>query len=458
MRVSTPGATEPTIRDRIDDFARRSPARLAMIVFALIILFFTSLLLLPFASDVPGSAGVMEALWTATSAVCVTGLTVVDTATYWSGFGRVVIAIAMQVGGLGVMTLASILGLAVSRHIGLTQRMLTATETKSRLGEVGSLLRAVLATSLIGEGILFLVFIPSLISRGLSALEAVGHSLFLSVSVFNNGGFVIWPDGMEAFAGDWFVCLPIILGTFVGAIGFPVVLNIASNRGNIRAWSLHTKITLVAYFLIWIIGVVLFALLEWGNTATIGNAPIHSKVLSSMFEATMPRSTGLSVVDASQMNESTWFMFDIMMFIGGGSASTSGGIKVSTFAVLLLAILAEARGDRDTEAFGKRIPPDVVRLGISATFLGAFMVGTATLLLLQLTDVPLDKVLFEVISAFATCGLSTGITADLPTSAKAVLIVMMYLGRVGTMTFAAALALRNRRRVLRLPVERPIIG
>lgn len=158
------------------------------------------------------------------------------------------------------------------------------------------------------------------------------------------------------------------------------------------------------------------------------------------------------------MQQSTWFFLDMMMFIGGGSASTGGGIKVTTFAVLVLAIRAEARGDRDTEAFGKRIPPDVVRLAISATFLGTLLVTSSTLLLTHITNLSFSQVLFEVISAFATCGLSTGITPGLPDSAQLVLIMLMYFGRVGTMTLAAALALRNRRRVIRLPEERPVIG
>lgn len=447
-----------SMRDRIDNLARNSPARLAMLVFAFIILIITSLLLLPAAKAGPGGAGLLEAFFTATSAVCVTGLTVVDSATYWTPFGQVIIALGMQIGGLGVMTLASILGLAVSRHIGLTQRILTATETKSGLGEVGSLLRAVFLTSVLAEVILTVVFTPSFIGAGLPVLEAIGHAIFMAISTFNNGGFVIYEGGMSTFAGAWHVGIPIILGTMVGAIGFPVILNISRNWRSPRRWSLHSKVTVSTYLAIWVIAVVLIAILEGGNPRTLGGLDTSDRALTTLFQATMPRSTGLTYVDVGQMNESTLFVTDILMFIGGGSASTSGGIKVGTFAVLILAIVAEARGDRDTEAFGKRIPPDVIRLAISATFLGAFLVGTATLIILQLTGLPLSQVLFEVISAFATCGLSTGITAELPDAAKIVLIFMMYFGRVGTMTLAAALALRRRRRLIRLPEERLIIG
>ena len=202
------------------------------------------------------------------------------------------------------------------------------------------------------------------------------------------------------------------------------------------------------------IAVVAIGALEWNGA--FGDLNTNERVLASLFQGTTPRSSGLSTVDIGAMSEGTWFVMDVLMFIGAGSAGTGGGIKVTTFAVLVLAIIAEARGDRDTEAFGRRIPADVHRLAIS--FLGAFLVGLATLVILSVSNQPLSRVLFDVISAFATVGLSTGITPDLPSSAKLVLVVLMYLGRVGTMTFAAALALRSRRRVVRLPEDRPIIG
>lgn len=456
FKVEAPRHPGPRIRDRIDHLARHSPARLALLVFAFIILLITSLLLMPFAKTGPGSASFLEALFTATSAVCVTGLTVVDSATYWTGFGHVVIAIGIQIGGLGVMTLASILGLAVSRHIGLTQRILTATETKSRLGDVGGLLQAVLITSMTVEFILALALFPSIMRVEGTFLGALGHSVFMSLSTFNNAGFVITDTGLEPYVGDWAISMPIILGTVAGAIGFPVILNISRNIRSPKRWSLHTKLTLVTYGAIWIVAILTVGVLEWNGA--FADLAIHERILASLFQGTTPRSSGLSTVDIGSLSESTWFMMDVLMFIGAGSASTGGGIKVSTFAVLVLAILAEARGDRDTEAFSKRLPPDVIRLSISAAFLGAFLVGISTLVILHISDFPLSRVIFDVISAFATCGLSTGITPHLPDSAKLILVVLMYLGRVGTMTFAAALALRSRRRVIRLPEDRPIIG
>lgn len=441
---------------RIEHLARHSPARLTLLVFAFIILIITSLLLMPFAKAGPGGASLIEALFTATSAVCVTGLTIVDTATYWTGFGHAVIAIGVQIGGLGVMTLASILGLAVSRHIGLTQRLLAASERKSELGNIGGLLKAVVLVSILAELLIALALFPSIMVREETFLAALGQSIFMALSTFNNAGFVITDAALASFVGNWAVSLPIILGTMVGAIGFPVILNISQNPGSPRRWSLHTKITLVTYFSIWVLAVAMIGALEWNGS--FSNLSTNERLLATLVQGTTPRSSGLSTVDISTMSEGTWFVMDALMFIGAGPASTGGGIKVTTFAVLVLAIIAEARGDRDTEAFGKRIPADVLRLAISATFIGALLVGIATLTILNLSGLPLSRVLFEAISAFATVGLSTGITADLPSSAHAILIILMYLGRVGTMTFAAALALRSRRRVIRMPEDRPIIG
>jgi Trk-type K+ transport system membrane component len=181
-------------------------------------------------------------------------------------------------------------------------------------------------------------------------------------------------------------------------------------------------------------------------------------VLNVVFLAVMPRSGGFSTVHVGDMSETTWLVTDLLMFIGGGSASTAGGIKVGTFAVLVLATIAEARGDRDIEVFGRRIAEGSLRLAVTVLLAGIGLVVVATLALLSITSRPLDVVLFEVISAFSTCGLSTGLTAELPDSGKYLLTALMFLGRTGTMTLAAALALRERRRVIRLPEERPVVG
>lgn len=458
-RTPWPGRALGALRDAVDHVARHSPARLALLVFAGIIAVATALLSLPAATRAEEPATFVDALFTAVSAVCVTGLTTVSTATYWSGFGQAVIIVAVKIGGLGVMTLASILGLAVSRRIGLTQRLLAASETKTtRLGEVGTLVRAVVIASLAVELVIFLVLLPRFLSLGESLGDAAWHALFMAVSIFNNAGFVVLESGMEPFVGDWWMCLPIIVGGAIGALGFPVILNVVGRLRGDRRLSLHSKLTIVTYSILAVGGALGFALFEWRNAATLGQLPVADRVLASLLAGVNSRSSGLSTVDLGDASDATWFITDALMFVGGGSASTAGGIKVTTFAVLVLAIVAEARGDRDAEAFGRRIGTTTIRLAVAVAFLGATLVGVGTLLLLALTDYHLELVLFEVISAFATVGLSTGITPDLPDAAKYVLSALMFAGRLGTVTLAGALALRQRRRVIRMPSEPPIVG
>jgi trk/ktr system potassium uptake protein len=446
-------------RELVDRLARQSPARLALGVFAGVIAVFTVLLSMPWATASGARAPFVDALFTATSAVCVTGLVTVDTGTYWSTAGQATILVAIKIGGLGVMTLASILGLAVSRRIGLTQKLLVTSETKTtRLGEVGSLVRTVIVTSTALEVAIALLLVPRLRILGDSWSEALWHGVFYAISAFNNAGFIPTHEGLAPYASDWWVLLPIIVGVFIGSLGFPVILNVARTWRRPRRWSLHSKLTLTTSAALVAFGAVVVAAFEWTNPRTLGGIGWSETVLAALFAGVMPRSGGFSTVDVGDMHEGTWLLHDALMFVGGGSASTAGGIKVTTLAVMLLAIVAEARGDRDVEAYGRRIPREALQVAIAVSLVSATVVLVASLVLLAVTGETLDVVLFEVISAFATCGLSTGLTPTLPDAGKYVLTVLMFIGRTGTMTLAAALALRSRRRVIRLPEERPIIG
>lgn len=447
------------LRELVDRSARQSPARLALGVFALVIALVTVALSVPWATASGHRAPFVDALFTATSASTVTGLVVVPTGEYWSTWGLVTILVAIQIGGLGVMTLASLLGMAVSRRIGLTQRLLVSSETKeTRLGEVGSLIRTVVITSVALELVIAVVLFPRFLLFDENLGAAAWHAIFYAISAFNNAGFVPTAYGLEPFASDWWVLMPIIVGVFIGSLGFPVILNVARYLRDPRRWSLHSKLTITTSVALVIAGSVLVAAFEWTNPRTFAPLGPSATALASLFAGVMPRSGGFSTVDVGQMHESTWLLMDALMFVGGGSASTAGGIKVTTLAVMLLAILAEGRGDKDVEAYGRRIPREALQVAIAVSLVSATLVLVSSLLLLSITNLRLDRVLFEVISAFATCGLSTGVTPGLPPPAKYVLTVLMFIGRTGTMTLAAALALRNRRRVIRLPEERPIIG
>ncbi|WP_372594417.1 TrkH family potassium uptake protein [Actinotalea sp.] len=444
-------------RSLVDSAARHSPARLAVTVFAGVIGVFTALLLLPQATADGTGASVADALFTATSAVCITGLTTVDTATYWSTWGQVVILVGIKVGGLGVMTLASLLGMAVSRRIGLTQRLLTASETKiSRLGEVGALLQVIVVTSTALELAIAAALFPRFLVLRETIGEAAWHAIFYGVSAFNNAGFVPTAGGLVEHPSDWWLGAPILLGVAIGSLGFPVILDIWRTGKAYSHWSLHTKLTLATSAVLTVGGAVIIGLFEWNREETFGRLDTSGKFLGALMAGVMPRSGGFATVETGAMHEASWLFTDALMFVGGGSASTAGGIKVTTLAVMVLAIIAEARGDRDVEAFGRRIPRESLRLAVAVAFVGATIVLVSSLALLELTGEKLDHVLFEVISAFATVGLSTGMA--LPESAKYLLSALMFVGRTGTMTVAAALALRDRRRVIRYPEERPILG
>ena len=225
-----------------------------------------------------------------------------------------------------------------------------------------------------------------------------------------------------------------------------------------RRWSLHVKLTLVSFIGLFVLGAIAYFILEFDNTGTMAGMDFGQRVLQSSFISAMARSGGFATLDMGQLDGSSQLVTDMLMFVGGGSASTAGGIKVTTLAILFLAAFAEARGSDDMEAYGRRIPSDVLRLAVSVVLWGATTVAAATIGILLITDEPLDFVLFDVISAFATCGLSTGFTQGATDGPQYILAATMFFGRIGTVTLAAALAASTRRQLFRRAEERPIVG
>jgi len=460
------------VRDLIDRFAAATPARFAITIFSALVIVLTTLLVLPIAARDGQATPLVDALFTAVSAICVTGLTTVDMATHWSAFGNTAILIGLQVGGIGVLTLASMLGLVVSRRLGLRQRLIAASDSNPsrihvgpvsesqaiRLGEIGGLLATVAISALAIELVLALVIIPRLLVEGLDVWPAIWQGFYFAASAFTNTGFVPAVSGMEAFAQDPWMLGAIGAGVFLGSLGFPVIFAVVRKIKAGARLSVHARLTLATTLVLIVFGAIAIIVLEWNNTNTLGGQSLVSRPLTATFLSTMTRSGGFSTIDINELNGSTLLVFDMLMFVGGGSASTAGGIKVTTLAVLFLAALAEARGDNDMHAFERRIPTDVLRLAVSVTLWGATIVAISTVAILQITKEPLDRVLFDVISAFATCGLSTGLTESLPDSGKYILAATMWAGRVGTVTLAAALAASQRRQLFTRAEERPIVG
>ncbi|WDV32405.1 TrkH family potassium uptake protein [Streptomyces sp. AD16] len=438
----------------------RHPAQVVVAGFATAVAAGTGLLMLPVARAGPGGAGVMEALFTSTSAVCVTGLAVVDTPGYWSGFGQAVILALIQVGGFGIMTFASLLVLLVSHRIGLKARLTAAAETKTLgLGDVRSVVTGVVKVSLLLEAVTAL----ALTLRFATAYDepwprAAWLGVFHAVSAFNNAGFALYSDSLTGFVTDPWICLPIALAVIAGGLGFPVLFELRRRFRKPRGWSLHTKIVLWASGVFLVGGSAFITALEWSNPATLGPLDAQGKLLAGFFQGVMPRTAGFNSIDTSQMSPASWLGTDVLMFIGGASAGTAGGIKVTTFAVLFFVIYAEIRGEGAVDIFHRRLHGDLQRQALTVVLLSVAAVAITTVVFMVFSDHTLDQSLFEVTSAFATVGLSTGITADLAPGLQLLLVALMFIGRLGPITVASALALRSRHRLYDLPEERPIIG
>lgn len=444
------------------------PAQIVVLAFGAAVIAGTIFLLFPFATAPGNSTDFVTALFTAVSAVCITGLTVVDTGTHWSGFGQVVILFLIQLGGLGIVAFATLVGLLISGRISLRDRLSTLSEAKIvGIDNVPALLRTIILVYFGFEAALALYLISRLhLSHGIELPEAIWSGIFHAISAFNNGGFSLYSDSMSGFASDLFVIAPVGLAVIIGGLGFPVLIELHEriwklNRqpGNRpRRFSLHTRLTVWTTVVLLALGSLFIGIMEWNNRATLGSLNFFEKIWNTVFMAAMPRSGGLNSIDVSQMDSATWLGMDFLMFIGGGSASTAGGIKVTTLAILIFIIYTEVRGETAVNVGNRRLPRSIQRQALTLVALYATLIVFSTIFLAATTDFELDNLLFEVISAAATVGLSTGITADLPDFAKVWLSVLMFVGRLGPVVIASALALRVSKRHYELPKERPLIG
>ncbi|MFT4280488.1 TrkH family potassium uptake protein [Microbacterium sp.] len=457
---------------RLRDLATASPSRFAVLVFSSLILLFTALFSLPFAAADGRPTPLADALFTAVSTICVTGLSTVDMGTHWSPLGHVFVFIGVNVGALGVLTLASILGLVISKRLGLRAKLIAAGDSNPmrahggpinegqtvRLGEVGTLLATVALSTLVIEAGLAVLLYPSLLINGVDPLTALWEAPYYAAMSFTNTGFSPNAEGLAPFAHDYVMLTVLMTGVFLGSIGFPVIFTLWKHQWHVRRWSLHAKLTLITTTVLFFVGAGVFVLLEYGNPKTFGAMDAWDTTFQAFFLSAMTRSGGFSIIDIGDLHGSSLVAGSMLMFVGGGSASTAGGIKVTTLAVLALAVWSEAKGRQSVEAFGRRIPSDVQRVALSVVAWGATIVAVSTITITQITQAPVETVLFDVISGFATVGLSTGLTSELPDSASYVLAATMFMGRVGTVTLAAAVAATSRSQHYSLPVERPIVG
>jgi trk system potassium uptake protein TrkH len=288
--------------------------------------------------------------------------------------------------------------------------------------------------------------------------RAAYHGVFHAVSAFNNAGFSLNADSMVGYVADPWVTLTVAVAIIIGGLGFPVVFELARSWRRPGTWSVMTRITVFLTVTLLALGTAVFTLAEYSNPATLGRLDAPAKLLAGFFHSVNTRTAGFNSVDVSALRPESLFTTDVLMFIGGGSAGTAGGIKVTTFGLLAFVIWSEMRGETRVHVGRRRVPEANQRQALTVALLGIGAVTVSTFLLLALTSHSFDRVLFEAVSAFGTVGLSTGITSDLPPGGALLLVALMFLGRTGPLTLASALALRERTRRFELPEERTIVG
>lgn len=437
-----------------------NPGQAIATLFAGAIAVGTALLSLPISSASGQRTDFVDALFTSTSAVCVTGLVTVDTGSHWSVFGQCVILLLIQLGGLGIMTAATIVLLLFFNRMGLRARSAIQVETKSFAAtDLRGVVRRIVIFSLAIEFVLACVLAVRLWSRyDYSIPQALYDGVFHSVSAFNNAGFGLYPDNLMGFVNDPLILGPIAIAVVIGGLGFPVVFELLRVWRRPSRWSVLAKVTVVMTVFLIGFGSVAFYLAESSNPATLGGLSGPNAVVAAIFTAIMPRTAGFNAVDIAALTPESLALTNIFMFIGGGSAGTAGGIKVTTVGLLAFVVWAELRGRTHVSIARRTVPSVNQRQALSVATLGILVVTVAFLTLLALTDDTPDAVLFETISAFGTVGLSTGITAGLSDPAKLLLVALMFIGRLGPLTLASALALRERPDRTRLPEERIVVG
>jgi len=419
-----------------------NPYQILTLGFTAAILAGSFLLMLPAASREGSSLSFVDALFTATSAVCVTGLCVVDTGNYFSAFGQMVIISLIQIGGLGVMTITTLLAVVMGRRIQLRNRLLVQ-ESLNQLtleGMVRLVLYVVKVTFIIefiGGTILALRFAAEYGWRG------VYYGYWHAVSGFCNAGFdVFGGTAFFKYASDPVVTLTISSLIVLGGIGFAVMNDVWEHR-RWQALAVQTRVVLAATGILLLLGTVVIFLLEHGNEGTLAPLSLGGQVLASIFESATSRTAGFAVFDNGALGEPALLVVIMLMFIGASPASTGGGIKTSTFAIIVSTIWSLIRGKKEVELFSRGVPMETIMRALMLFFIAATIAFLATMYICMAEGIPVVKVAFEVVSALATVGLSTGITPSLAPGSKFVLILLMLMGRVGIVTFAMALAMKK---------------
>ncbi len=422
-----------------------SPPQLLVSVFLFFILLGTLLLKLPFAT----TEGItwLDSLFTTTSAMTVTGLIVVDTGTAFTLFGEIIIMILIQVGGLGIMSFAMLIFIMLGKKIGFKERLLIQQAlNQTSIGGVIRLVKHLFLFSFIVEGIGF-VFLASEWIPEYGWAKGSYYSLFHSISAFNNAGFSIWADGLMQYVGNPLVNIVISSLFIIGGIGFTVLTDLWYTR-KFRKLSLHTKLMLVGTLVINVVAMFVIFVLEVNNPKTLGNLPLMDQLFGAYFQAVSPRTAGFNTINIGGMEDPSILLMIFLMFIGAGSASTGGGIKLTTFLVISLSVFTFLRQKKELRAFRRTIDEKFIFRSLAISMISVLLVFSA-LFIMSITekDAPFLMVLFEVVSAFGTVGLSMGLTFDLSVIGKCVIVFVMFVGKLGPLTLAFSLASPSKEKI-----------
>ena len=452
------------------------PSQILVAGFLMVILVATVLLMLPISSQSGQTTGFIDALFTSTSAVCVTGLVVVNTLEYWSLFGKIVILFCIQIGGLGFMSLVSMIFVFMGKKITLKNRLLMqeAFSFNTTAGIV-RFAKAVVQLTFVVEGIgailLSLVFIPE---HGL--IKGIGYSIFHAISAFCNAGFdLVGSNSLVPYVGNGIINFTIMGLIIASGLGFSVwidtynIIKMKRQSAEHFTWkqafyklSLHTKLVWTITTILIVIGFVFFFLVEYNNPATLGALSLKDKIYAALFQSVAPRTAGFNTLPLAELTPASQLMSVILMFIGGSPAGTAGGVKTVTIGVLVLCALSTIKGRENTVVYKRRIPMAVIARALTVVII-AIVVVLGTLMILTVTeDAAFMELLFEVVSAFGTVGSTLGITTSLTPIGKIIIIMLMFIGRLGTITIAVALMVRQgktkEKHIIQYPEEKVLVG
>ncbi len=432
------------------------PPQILALGFAILILIGAILLTLPISAQ-EGRLPFLDALFTSTSAVCVTGLIVVNTKDYFTTFGHFVILLLIQFGGLGIMTMATMVVLAIGKRISIKEKLLMQEALNtSNIKGLTSLILLIVKTTLIIEGIAALIltfrFLPE---YGMP--HSLGMGIFHAVSAFCNAGFDLFGDSLVRFVNDPIVNIVIITLIVLGGIGFSVMMDIYYSK-KIKNLSLHTKIVLTATIVLLVFGSVVFFSLEYSNPSTMGDLSISGKALSSLFLSVTPRTAGFNTVETGSLTTATLFIIITLMFVGASPGGTGGGVKTTTFGAIILSVVATITNKEDANIFSRKIPKEIISKAFTIFFIALLWVVLVTIVLSITEEMAFIDIFFEAMSAFGTVGLSTGVTGSLSPIGRVMIIITMYIGRLGPMTLAVAFSRQALRQIVKYPEEQISVG